>query len=282
MISLLFIFGALPQLHLTGSVDGKVVPGWVYARVDQTVELSAQLLHARAKNIQWFSILPLTRATDNTSPSFHWAEIEYRATAIDECEGKVRCAISFAPQGLARLGTRAFQVQVTLEDGRVIATPGLDQKQYGGLDRRVMRVAFRLDDSLIGYATELLQTPYIFGSGGAGERNQSDLLIGSDCADLIVYARRRQTDRQRGSYTSSYALDQQAPPIRKEQVAQVGDVIHFPASRHVGLLFQDLPPVGVVTGDDLILHTCWEWPTVQAIKDSRCSSEPYRVLRFGP
>lgn len=58
-------------------------------------------------------------------------------------------------------------------------------------------------------------------------------------------------------------------------------MVHFPASRHVAILFKDNAPKGVIDEGDLILHTCWAPPAVQRIGDvPQCASPPYRVLRF--
>jgi hypothetical protein len=181
------------------------------------------------------------------------------------------------PKVLSGVGTMAFRVEVKTPDGKTLSTPGSASTKYGGLTKDVYRVAFRLDDTHLGFSTELINTPYIFGSAGPDGRNQSDLLIGSDCADLIVYGRRR--SGKSATYTSSYEIDKQAPPV-KDGPAKVGDLVHFPSTRHVALLFEDRAPVGVVDEDDLIFHTCWAPPTVQRIGDSGCSSRPFRVLRF--
>jgi hypothetical protein len=69
--------------------------------------------------------------------------------------------------------------------------------------------------------------------------------------------------------------------LLKEGVApRAGDLVHFPGSRHVAILFEDREPKGVVDENDLILHTCWAPPTVQRMGDTDCVSRPYRVLRF--
>ena len=105
----------------------------------------------------------------------------------------------------------AFQVRVTLKSGRTLQTPGVDSIERGGLSRHVFRVALRSADGYPGHLTELLNTPYIFGSDGPEHSHQADLLIGSDCADLAVYgARRTGLDIP---YASTWTLDQHAKEI---------------------------------------------------------------------
>lgn len=281
------LLAAPPTLELRSSVDGgKPVPGWVYARVGQRVELRAMLAGATAETVRWFKLEPTTTSVDNTQPSFHFATIDYRETELPACRDALTCPADVTPTALpavpalAGAGTMAFQVRVTLKGGGALATPGLEATKYGGLTRAVHRVTFRRDDTLIGYASELLNTPYIFGSAGPDGRNQSDLLIGSDCADLVIYGRRRMG--RAASYTSSYELDRQALPLQKGARPREGDVLHFPGARHVGILFRDNEPRGVIDPGDLLLHTCWAPPTVQPLADKPCAAEvsDVRVLRF--
>ncbi|MEW5739715.1 MAG: hypothetical protein AB1938_12355 [Myxococcota bacterium] len=279
------VVGSTPSVELRASVDGKKpAPGWVYVRAGQQVRLVAHVTGGRAKDVRWFKLEPKVGALDNTTPAFHFEPVPFEETAISACDGALECAAEVSPTLLPKVaalpgvGTMAFKVVVTLEDGRVLQTPGLEATKWGGLTKDVFRVVVRRDDTLVGYASELLNTPYIFGSAGPDGRNQSDLLIGSDCADLIVYGRRRAGKKT--EYTSSYGMEKLAPVVKPGTAIRAGDVVHFPNTRHVALIYEDRAPLGVLDGGDLILHTCWAPPTVQPISETGCASEPMRVLRF--
>jgi hypothetical protein len=274
-----------PAVELLTSIDGSAPkPGWAYARQGQRVTLHARVKGGEVAAVRWFKLEPTVGALDNTSPSFHFAPVSYQATPLPGCDDRLECPADVVPYvlpavgALPNVGSMAFQVRATLSSGQVLETPGRSSTRWGGLAREVLRVVVRRDDTLIGYATELFNAPYIFGSAGPDGRNQSDLLIGSDCADLVIYARRR--GGHRASYTSSYAIDQQAPPLPQGAPVRAGDILHFPASRHVALLYEDRAPMGVLNPGDLILHTCWAPPTVQPLGEARCVSEPVRTLRF--
>lgn len=298
-----------PRLRLVSSLDGAApTAAWKYAKLGQAVELRAVLEPALdGSKLEWFRIEPTDPFVDNTQPSFHFVPIHYEAVEIAACRGLASCPADVTPTrlpapALPGVGTMAYQVVATLPDGTRLATPGLEAVEYGGLTRAVHRVTFRRDDTYLGYLTELFNTPYIFGSAGPDGRNQSDLLIGSDCADLAVYGQRRLG--RKVAYTSSYGIEKPAPeftralsltvqgvaqdgkgqPIAfgpgKGQVA-VGDVLHFPNSRHVAVLYEDRPPLGVLDGNDLMLNTCWAPPAIEPLgKNPRCVSLPWRVLRF--
>lgn len=308
-ISALWVLALSPHLRLLSSVEGEAAsPSWKYARLGQKVELSAVLEPAvRDAKLRWFKLEPTDPYADNTEPSFHFVPIHYEAVEIAACRGLWVCpadglASRLPAATLAGVGTMAYQVTATLPDGTRLATPGLEAVKYGGLTRAVHRVTFRRDDTYLGYLTELFNTPYIFGSAGPDGRNQTDLLIGSDCADLAVYGQRRLG--RKVAYTSSYGIEKPAPeqvrgvtlteqgvaldakgqPIPfgpgRGQVA-VGDVLHFPNSRHVAVLYEDRPPLGVLDANDSMLHTCWAPPAVEPLGGNpRCVSLPWRVLRF--
>lgn len=300
---------AAPGVRLLGSVDDSPPRAqWVYARRGQKVVLHAEVkARSPVREVRWFAIEPRSLALDNTTPSFHFEKVAYGTRELTACRDLRACAVDVVPrwmpqvQGLEGLGTMAFQVKVSLENGAQLSTPGEEAIDRGGLSREVFRVAVRMDDSYRGYLTELLNTPYIFGSEGREGRHQADLLVGSDCADLTVYAARR--SGKDAKYVSTYSIEEQAPEVRRATAqdqagtfldakggaieigegrgkVRPGDLLLYPNSRHIGVLWEDRAPKGVLDGGDLMFHTCWAPPTVEPIASSRCASFPVRMLRF--
>ncbi len=301
---LALVLAAAPSVTIVSQVDGSEPrPGWAYARRGQKVLLRAQVNGGKARQVRWSKLVPAVDSVDNTTPRFHFEPIAYRAEPIAACDDKLECpadvsgGLKVAP-GLEGTGNMAFQVTVTLDSGATVSTPGLEARDVGGLSPSVMRVVVRKDDSYLGYLTELNGSPFIFGSAGPDGRNQTDRLLGADCADLAVYGRRRLGAG--AQYTSTYHFDEQAPELaravaldggkatdRKGRAisfgphgVKAGDVLHFPGSRHVAVLWEDRPPLGVLDASDLMFHTCWGPPTVEAIGDAPCASLPWRVLRW--
>ena len=293
---------ASPKVRILGSIEGgKPQPAWVYARSGQRVLLHADA-PANVKSLRWYRIEPTTRSADNTQPSFHWAPISYRTDELTACRDKRTCTPDVTPVHMPRnahlegLGTMAFQLEAVLPDGTTLKTPGADSLDRGGLSRHVFRVAIRKSDSYLGYLSELANTPYIFGSAGAEGSHQADLLVGSDCADLAVYGIRR-AGRTDVPYVSTWTIEKHAPllAVAEQQTrdgtyatatqkpithAREGDLILFPSTRHVGVLWEDRDPVRVLDENDLLLHTCWAPPTVEPLGTAACSALPMRVLRF--
>ncbi len=288
-------------LQIHGSVDaGAPKPGWVYARLGQRVVLHGQAPKG-TRDFTWHRIEPRSQALDNTRPRFHFAKVDYEVTELHACRGRPTCEVDVTPLRMPKnphlegVGTLAFQVRATLPDGRRAQSPGEDSVHRGGLSKDVFRVAVRRDDSYTGYLTELVNTPYIFGSDGAPGAHQADLLVGSDCADLAVYGIRRMGKDV--PYVSTWTLEEHAPIValakgrgpdgtllqangKNITHAREGDLLLFPGTRHVAVLWKDLPPEGVLDEGDLMFHTCWAPPTVEPLSASGCASLPVRVLRF--
>ncbi len=295
---------ALPPLTLHSSVDGgPATPGWKYLRLGQQVALIARLAPtAKAASVRWFRIDPLDHSLDNTRPQFHFQPLTYRRTELHECRDSLTCAGTVALASLSAspvpgTGTAAFTVQVTLPDGTLLRTPDESSPVLGGLGPTVHRLTVRRDDSYLGHLTELFGTPYIFGSSGQGKSHQTDLLIGSDCADLAVYGLRRLGLKT--PYVSTWTIDRHAREVAVAQTSvegaarnkanrplsigpqgiAPGDLLLFPRTRHVGVLYEDRPPLGVLDDGDLLLHTCWARPTVEPLSATGCASYPIRILR---
>lgn len=288
MLLTLLLASALAQapVRIESSVDGGPRDAsWKYVRAGQRVELQVAGAPETVVDARWFELVPTTLAVDNTRPSFRFVPIAYDAVELSGCRGALRCAIPTASPG-----ARAFQVELLLPGGEVRRSPGREAIELGGLGRKVHKIAVRRDDSYLGLLTELLGTPYIFGSSGVRGVFQPELLIGSDCADLVVYGLRRQGRAVR--YTSTFGLETVAAKVATAAGpgevrigpggVREGDLLHFPRTRHVGVLYEDRAPLGVLDDNDLILHTCWAKATVEPLSATGCASWPVRVLRPPP
>jgi hypothetical protein len=177
-----------------------------------------------------------------------------------------------------------------------VATPGAEARRgrgAGGLDDRVHRVSLRRDDTFLGYLTEMYGQPYIWASaGGSDATHQSERLEGSDCADFMVYAARREGRRVSytwtgglGAYTRSLGrgtlredgvyVDRRGAPL---PFPRPGDMVLFP--RHVGALVEDRGVVGALDVADVMAHTLFDAPKEEAIATSGYAAGPVELLRW--
>jgi hypothetical protein len=98
-------------------------------------------------------------------------------------------------------------------------TPGLEDAATASLPPRVFRYSFRAGDGFIGWLTAFYNVPYLFGSAGDGAKNQADLFIGADCADVLVAALRR-AGLPRLRYTNVGGVLDQLTRVKKEAVVR--------------------------------------------------------------
>lgn len=184
------------------------------------------------------------------------------------------------------LGTIRYKVEVTLPDGRVLATPGARAVDRYGILPSVHRVTVRRDDTILGYLTGYFLVPEVFGSAGPGRNHQTERFVGADCADVLTGAVRRAGYQKvwhasaaaLGRYARQVAgpavLDESGQPDRPILGVAAGDIVRIdyggsltgttPRSwDHVGLLWRDKSdpdgpaaggPDGALDGFDLIVH----------------------------
>ena len=251
-------------------------------------------------DLAWSRIEPTAANLSNTSSgTFRFEPIEYRATAITGSTNRGSIGADVRPTLITDhgdgIGTMRYQLAIT-QAARTLSTPGAEARRgrgSGGLTDAVMRVTIRRDDSYLGFLTEMYGQPYVWASAGTSDNNhQSEHLEGSDCADLMVYGARRMGKRI--SYTWTGGLpkvtkllasgtrgadgvyrDRTGKPL---PYTEPGDLVLFP--RHVGALAVDKGTKGVLDDQDLMLHTLFDSPKEQPIKDSGYAHFPVELRRF--
>ncbi len=270
-------------------------------RLDGKVIAVKPLAAAPAIELRWNRIEPAAKSMTNgdTPAQFRFETIDYRATPIEL--GLNRGAITadvrptLTPDHGQGVGTMRYQI-VALQDERVIASPGPEARRgrgSGGVTDDVLRVSIRRDDSYLGFLTEMYGQPYIWASAGTSDRaHQSEHLEGSDCADFVVYVKRRMGGSQ--PYVWTGALPQHAKllaagtraddGIYRDKAGQplpftkVGDLVLFP--RHVGVLAVDRGTLGVLDDRDVMMHTLFDSPKEVPIAESGYADKPLELRRW--
>jgi hypothetical protein len=252
-------------------------------------------------DLRWNRIEPAVNDMSNgaTPADFHFHAIDYRATPIDGAAGKAATIAdvrpTLTPDHGKGVGTMRYQL-VALQGERVIASAGPEARRgrgSGGLSDAVTRVSIRRDDTYLGYLTEMYNQPYIWASGGVTDaKHQSEHLEGSDCADFLVYGKRRMGAKYAYTWTGGLpkitkllgAGTRDADGIYRDSAGKplpftrAGDLVLFP--RHVGALAVDRGELGVLDDQDLMMHTLFDSPKEQAIADSGYADKPVELRRF--
>lgn len=115
------------------------------------------------------------------------------------------------------------------------------------LDSNIIQVVVRQNDSYLGYLTEMLQTPFILPPKRIRFGFQTDLHIGTDCAELAIYGRRRM----------GYPVPYLGPRgiwdyLERADSAFAGAVLHF--GFQVSVLFEDRGTIGEIDEEDLLIQ----------------------------
>lgn len=212
--------------------------GALHVRRGQNVEIAVS--GVRSSDIGWFRLLPVPLDYDN--PSYCGSRkpcvqpIEYRTTEIADLKGRERFFLSEVP-GIADPGAHELLVRA------------------GGLEKR-FQVAVRRDDTYVGYLTELLGVPFVYGPGPTAEGHQTDLRKGADCVALVIYGKRRQGEPI--PYVAPSKLRSYADRIGdRDSVAgtavREGDILHF--GFQTAVVAEDKEPKGRLDDNDMIVHS---------------------------
>jgi hypothetical protein len=263
-------------------------------------KLDAQpIASAPAFAIAWRKIEPTSVDLSNDQPdgSFSYTPIDYAtsdlASGVSSLDADVRPTLT-TDHGDG-VGTMRYQIEVTAGSS-TIDSPGVEARRggaSGGLTDAVTRVSLRRDNTYLGYLTEMYGQPYIWASAGRTDAtHQSERLEGADCADFVVYGRRRMGHAIPYTWTGglpTYAKriaagapgadgiyrDDQGNPV---PFTAVGDLLLFP--RHVGVLAEDHGTIGVLDEDDVIMHALFDSPKEVRIADSGYGDKPIEILRW--
>jgi hypothetical protein len=301
--------------------DGRATPERKRVRADEEVTLFAVVRDAAGRTwgaapgaqawpagcratVRWAKVEALPESYNNAG-SLPAAPIAYAETpwsegwsvAADVHPTRMHDPAPGVPGGY---GVMRYRVRVETPAGTA-ASPGAECREGGAVCRAVHAVARRPDDTTLGYTYELMNTPYIYGSKPIRGGHQSDLLVGSDCADLVVYGLRRRHGERRFGYTYTGGLarlstrrwkvtldatgryvDGKGRPLTfggPDAELRPGDALNFEEG-HVGVLVAD-DGDGVLDLDDLILHTFVREPEIVPIRDCRWPGIGGKeVLRF--
>jgi len=270
--------------------------GAVYT--DAALPKAHPLAEAPLVTLAWNRVEPASNNYSNGEPdTFHYEPIDYQATPIDAHTGSIAPDIrpTLTPDHGNGVGTMRYQLVVAQGD-RTIASPGVDARRgngSGGLTDAVTRVSIRRDDTYLGYLTEMYGQPYIWASSGLTDAtHQSDRLEGSDCADFVVYGRRRMGKHVAYTWTGGLPdvtkllasgargddgiyRDKKGKPIA---FPEVGDLVLFP--RHVGVLVEDRGTIGVLDDQDILMHTLFDSPKEVPLADSGYADKPIELRRW--
>jgi len=149
------------------------------------------------------------------------------------------------------------------ETGRRFIIEAEIETAHGWLPAPAIELRIRAGEGFRGSLSECFGMPYVFGIAGvaAGDQSGVETGWGSDCANLLVHAWRRNgiplTWGDPGRLRAQLATKAENVRLtdRVELTsAEVGGGVAIDFGSHVAALWQDCEPLGVLGGNDLVMH----------------------------
>jgi len=248
-------------------------------------------------SLNWFRVESNSEGTyySNTNPTWHWDHLEYLETPISQnnwsLEANVFPTIS-EPTILDGIAVGTMRYKLTAENGTAThSTPGIESRYKGGVSEEVHRISRKgnRNNPIVDNTFSLCNNPFIWGSAswtGSRYDNQSERFIGSDCADLCVAGARlaghselpysgsrelsnsysRQIAKPESINSQGIYFQRNGNPIEiNDDNVRIGDFIYWRG--HVGVLSKDNYPFGILNDQDEVLHTLFNQPGEEPIKD---------------
>jgi hypothetical protein len=254
-------------LTLLAALTGLCWSGTVFARRgDAPVRLLAP---SDSTPRAWFALVPVLDIHDNSrriSPRLD--PIRYVPVALDSA---VDLVVAVDTPG-TRTYARCALTDSVCPWSRPVESPGALAERHPD---DVFQVVVRADDTYVGFLQELLGTPFVLLPRRLPEGHQTDLRLGSDCAALAAYGRRRMGEDI--PYQGPRGLFAHLLPVPHGQM-RTGDVLHY--GEQVQVVFQDRGRKGFSDPEDLVIQSWHPWPRIVSRDSSGWEGRPFRVYRF--
>ena len=258
---------------------------YYYALKGETIGLKIE--REDVLSIRWFQIIPDTsqdykNANHPWEPNpYQWVgfgEIQYQRVEITQFYNQPEVQISSAvlkdptpeisPFYHHDLGSFWFDVELTLTDGSVVKTAGLEKNDNRGLSPKVFRISYVTDNAYLGYLTSFFNVPGLFGSVPYQSKNY----IGADCADVLMAANAILTKTKLEDFNVARLVKtfprhaklnvsngQPDKELRWGEDVHPGDFIavrYSPRQQyaHIGALYKDENQNGLLDKEDGVLH----------------------------
>jgi hypothetical protein len=164
--------------------------------------------------------------------------------------------------------------------------------------RQVIQIIIRSDDSYVGHLYELFNTPFILPPKPLpGSGHQTDLRVGSDCAEFAIYGMRRMGydipyAGPRGIYhylaeissslmypdSAGVYRDKEGETFKVAGSLERGDIIHF--GEQVSVFYADQGVPGILDKNDLLIQSYTPSPHITTIENCGFYHLPFRIFEW--
>ncbi len=258
------------SLELNESVPSTDGIWRISAEASGQVDLVTQPWTSKPDQVEWFALLPAHPSCnvshlDQEQVGFIAEAAARPAWVENEIEGSDRTL------SLGKLD-RFFDSRLHCGSVRLRA-----RATFGGYIREtpVIEVRRQAGSGFRAAVTEQFGLPYLFGGGelALDDETGAETNLGTDCANFVVYAMRRQglttpwsDPKQLRTHLSLVARDAKCGVVRLDpDRLQSGLVVHL--GTHVAAVLEDRPPLGVLDGGDLVAHQLKGFPETLTLSE---------------
>jgi hypothetical protein len=279
-ISALFLF-LLTQFaaaqKLSVAVNGKdcSVEHSIFVRVGDTVSLRACNSggSVTSDSMVWVRVVPAPGMYDNTKlkDRYSFQKISYRIIPIRKAILGDALQLVTDSTGLGILYIGIMPEKQCAEKVLESILPLHMQSEIN-----VVQIVCRANDWYIGFLSELFNTPFILVPAVIPSLgHQSDLRLGSDCAEFLIYGKRRQGFKI--PYCGPKGIVNYFDPVDRDSLFN-GCIIHY--GEQVALLYDDRGIKGKLDDED-ILFQCYErGPELITVKKSEFRNHSYKTFKW--
>ncbi len=235
----------------------------IYESTVRIIEGEHIVLQTEASG-NWVEIKPVLKEYDNLSDGIHKIKaIDYKVNKIGVKDNEEKLKLESLVPGTHYYGR--FKKSVT----------SFTSKKPIHLESdSIVQIIVRKDNSYTGVLTELLNLPFIIPPKVISDYgHQTDLCIGTDCAELAIYGMRR----------LGYKIPYCGPKniykyTKKTSEVKSGILLHF--GFQVSVLYKDKGIVGVLDKEDLLIHAFEDKVEIIPFGHTKLSKLPYKLYEW--
>ena len=143
------------------------------------------------------------------------------------------------------------------------------------IESGVTQIVYRSGDSYLGYLSEHMRSPFIMYPKNTMPGHQTDLIIGSDCAEFAIYGFRRL------GYDIPYCgpqnIHKYLTPLTEDEFIMPGDILHFGVQ--VAVYFESRAIPGKIDDKDILLQSYGVKPHFTTVGENVGLFGAYSVYR---
>ncbi len=213
---------------------------------------------------KWVEIKPVLKEYDNLSEGIHTIkEIFYNVNEVEKNEHNKIITFSNLSPGTYYYGR--FKTSITSLKSK---------KPIHFEHNNIVQIIVRENNSYTGVLTELLNLPFIIPPKTISDYgHQTDLCIGTDCAELAIYGMRR------WGYEIPYCGPKKIYKyLNKTQNIKPGVLLHF--GFQVSVLYEDKGVIGKIDKEDLLIHAFEDKVEIKEIGKTKLFHLPYDIFEW--